>query len=280
MENNSIRCRLTKEDIVSEIKLLIGSDLKKELTFIIVEGLDDIKFWKKFITNKAFIYESFSAKTGIKEIIETYFDDNPQVIGIRDKDYEQTRVHPKIFYYDYSCLELMLVNNFPTFEGIYSEYYNGPLNAYNLRETILSELKFLSLVRKNNEINHWGITIDCISIYKVFDNASYKIIIDRIIEKLNAVNHNFFINFSDRLTLIYNEFDIDFTYTDLLNITQGHDYVSLFAAFCQNSIGKCYSDTAISCSLRSSYRIGDFYNSNLYNELKIYEINNSLNILE
>ena len=55
MDSNSIRKDLKREDIISEIRLLCGEDYEKVKTFVIVEGDDDLKFFKnKF--NKSIVY--------------------------------------------------------------------------------------------------------------------------------------------------------------------------------------------------------------------------------
>ena len=40
---NSIKTNLTKDSIISDIKLLLGADINKENVYVVVEGEDDIK---------------------------------------------------------------------------------------------------------------------------------------------------------------------------------------------------------------------------------------------
>ena len=44
MGTNSIKANLTKDSIISDIKLLLGADINKENIYVVVEGDDDIKF--------------------------------------------------------------------------------------------------------------------------------------------------------------------------------------------------------------------------------------------
>jgi hypothetical protein len=83
---------------------------------------------------------------------------------VRDRDYEQI-THLHIFCYDFSCLEMMLISNDNTFKQVYSEYYNDSYTFYELRGLILVHLKFLSLIRKHNEIRSLGIKIRGLSIH-------------------------------------------------------------------------------------------------------------------
>lgn len=86
MNSNSIRTNISKEDIISDIKLTKSADLNKEYVYLVVEGPDDIKFMAKFLSDNVFLYESYSGKDGVEEIV-TYFN-TQEVIGIRDKDYQ------------------------------------------------------------------------------------------------------------------------------------------------------------------------------------------------
>lgn len=103
MGNNSIKNNLGKDDIISDIVLSMGADIKRKNVYLIVEGEGDKKFLRKFLSNNVNIYESFSGKQGVKEIVE-YFKHDIKVIGIRDRDYHHDYISEKLFYYDYNCL--------------------------------------------------------------------------------------------------------------------------------------------------------------------------------
>ena len=72
MENNSIRRNLKLEDILSEITLLCGEDYRKEKTFVIVEGDDDLKFIKNKFNDNTYGFESFSGCDGVEEIVNFF----------------------------------------------------------------------------------------------------------------------------------------------------------------------------------------------------------------
>ncbi len=75
MNKNSIRKNLKREDIVSEIRLLRGEDYEKEKTFVIVEGDDDLKFFKNKFNSNAYVFESFSGCDGVEEIVNYFQSD-------------------------------------------------------------------------------------------------------------------------------------------------------------------------------------------------------------
>ncbi|PYE47864.1 hypothetical protein HUB98_24445 [Paenibacillus barcinonensis] len=277
--SNSVRSNLTKEDIVSEIKLSIGADINKEITYLIVEGSDDIKFWKSMSNDSVVILESFSGKNGIREIITQYFDNVPQVIGIRDKDYENESVHKRIFYYDHCCMEMMFISRIDVFNSIYSEYFEENLPAAELRGRILSQLKGISYIRKLNETKGWGIKIDGLSLNNSFNKETKELITERIFASLNLMNQNFFDNNTIEKQDIINFMCEEKEINELLDITQGHDFLKLFSIYCMREHGRSASDVNISSSLRCAYRSSDFEETILYSKLTEHEDTYGLKIV-
>lgn len=279
MVTNSIRDNLSKEDIITEIKLSLGYDVRRENTFLIVEGSDDLKFLKNFVNKKVTLFESFSGKEGIKEIIQEHFISDSQVIGVRDRDYQYNSIHSNIFYYDYCCMEMMLINNNESFESIYHEYYSDNLPPNELRALLLKELQYISLIRKNNEVNGWGIKIDGISINDSYDKRNNTILITKIISKLNEMNSNFFQVNKDKQLQIDAENEINLNLEELLLITQGHDFLMLFSALCQQPTGRTTGYKNIAASLRCACRKTDFISSTLYTQLAVHESQYALKIV-
>lgn len=101
---------MTKEDILSGIRLERAEDIKDEKCFAIVEGPDDACFVKMVFSDNVVCIESFAGKSGLQEIVEEESSDD--VIGIRDKDYVDEKSLPdRVFLYDHCCLEIMLLVN-------------------------------------------------------------------------------------------------------------------------------------------------------------------------
>lgn len=265
--SNSIRDNLTKVDIVSEIRLSLSADIERENVFLLVEGQDDVKFLKGVSSDNVIIFESFSGKTGILEIVEEFFEHDPRVIGIRDRDYEII-TNKKIFNYDYTCLEMMLIKSEEAFNSIYNEYYYGTFVKDELRYRILSQLQYLSHLRESNEKLGWGIRFKGISINKAFNQQKQELDNNNILEQINKTNNNFL---TEEMTNINNFEDSQISeLEELLNITQGHDFLYLFSSFCLQKTGKSTSADNISSSLRCAYRKSDFEKTKLFINLEAY----------
>lgn len=276
MGTNSIKSNLTKEDVISEIKLSLGSGNRGVI--IIVEGNDDIRFLKSIVNSDVEILESFSGKHGVKEIIE-FFPKNKQIIGICDKDYELASSLSRIFFYDYCCLEVMLIMSDEAFESVYSEYYQGDVLQYDeLRKKCFNDLKWISLFRKLNDKNNWKIRFSGFSFPNAYEKGFH---IGKAVICLNKLNPTLLTEFKKILGVLTKEYNNELTLVELAEITQGHDFLNYFHCLCTEDMprGKQPSVDQIASSLRCAYRASDFNKTSLYKQLRKYEQDNRLIII-
>lgn len=274
MDNNSIRKHLKREDIISEIRLLRGEDYKKEKTFVIVEGDDDLKFFKNKFNDNTYGFESFSGCDGVEEIVN-YFQSDQRIIGIRDKDYSSlTSGENKIFLYDYHSLEIMLAMNDESFESICSEFYCGDENVFDLRNKVFQKLKYISCFREINSQQGWNFITENISI----DRLYRKSIIDchdKIIEEINKPLQNDY-NL-EKQSIVDNHYH---SVLDLKLITRGHDFSELFKVICNTSgIESEIKSKQVESALRTSFTKESFKRTNLFKSLSEYEKSYGLNFL-
>lgn len=269
MENNSVKNNLSREDIISDIKLCLGADICREKVYLLVEGEDDINFLHSFLLENVYIYESYDGKHGVEVIVSEIFSSNERVIGIRDRDYQLKPVSSKIFYYDYGCMEMMIIHNDEVFNNLYAEYYKGNDSYLQLREIILKELKYISIIRMYNERNNWRKILKGISISKAWNKKLKKFDNMEIVNQINQINNNFF----DKS--IIEQIDLEYTrewdMNDFFSYTQGHDFFMLYATICNQFRKKSVKHTQIEASGRCIFRWSDFVKTNLYKKLKDYE---------
>lgn len=277
MASNSIRSNLTKEDIISDITLCMGADIDRKKIYLLVEGEDDIRLLHPYISENVLIYESYDGKKGVEVIVNDRFLDNKRVIGIRDRDYQQEPTSEKIFFYDYNCMEIMLISNDDIIDNLCFEYYKGPLLSRELRNCILNELKILSVIRKYNETKQWGIILKGLSANQGFNTETEKMDNDVIVRKVNQMNGNFI---SEQiLSDIYDEVSGVWSQEQLYYGTQGHDFCTLFATICNNYRKRGIKPIEVQASARCTFRWSDFVKTKLYLSVKEYSQVHSLKIL-
>lgn len=268
MENNSIKDSLSKEDMISDIILCLGADIHKENIYLLVEGEDDIKFLLPFLTDNVYIYESYDGKSGLEFIVGECFATNNRVIGIRDRDYQIAPISNKIFYYDYGCMEMMIIKNDDIFKKLCVEYYRGESSYFQLRTAILRELKYLSVIRMYNEKEKWGQRIKGVSVSSAWNVDEKKIDIETILDKINQINNGFFKG--NVLQVIEEEYEKEWSEEDYYNYTQGHDFSMLYATVCNQFRRRGVKYTEIEASGRCIFSEDNFLNTSLYDNLYEY----------
>ncbi|OPF52509.1 hypothetical protein BH721_04440 [Clostridium baratii] len=269
MGKNSIRSKITKKDIISEIKLF--SSANKEKKVIIVEGIDDYKFIRKFIKNDVLLKESFSGKDGVIAIKE-FFEKDSNIIGILDKDHDEKLIDKGIFYYDFSSMETMISSHIECFKNVCCECYLNEINAEKLRKELLNNLINISLLRRYNAKNKLKIKINKIAIHNILreDSSVCKLKLLEMVDLKNGSN-NLWKQNRDIISKYIDEHSKNqYTLEELLNLTRGHDFAYMLNIYCSKIKGKDYGVDIIQGFLRCSFTIENFKNTKMWTSLKEY----------
>ncbi len=266
--NNSIRSNLSKEDIIASIRMSISADQKGESTYIIVEGYDDVAFLRNKVPMKVSIYESFSGKNGVREIVEHF--NSESVIGICDRDYDYDYNNFRVFHYDFCCLEMMLIAEDSVLEAVITEFYKANVAIGAFRFESLHDLTWLSILRKLNFEQSWEIRFSGLSMHNIIHHQKFSI--DKAIKELEGLNPQFEETHKVHLTTVLAVCKEQYAMKDLLSLTQGHDYLRYFHAICANKPGPVFkfSVEVIASALRCSYRIDDFRRTKVYAAIQEY----------
>lgn len=270
MASNSIRCNMSKDDITADIRMTLGADYNHQKAIVVVEGKDDITFFNGKLSDNVDIYESFSGKEGVKEIIS--FFSEKRVVGICDRDYTNSTSDTNLIYYDYLCLEMMLVSNFETFQSFANNFYFGSETPKDLLMRIFYGLKWLSIFRKLNAENAWKVKFNGISIAASCDDGNTSISIEKLLKRLNEINRGIISNNREYLVAVSSQCREECDINTYLNITQGHDFIEYFQKIANDSspFSRSVSIDTLFGGLCCAFREQDFKATNLYNSLKEY----------
>ncbi len=273
---NSIRSQLDKATTISEIRLILGQN--RNSVCVVVEGADDQKLFVPLLNeSNVVVFQSYSSKIGVDEIVNSHFLQNNRVIGIRDKDYDANPICNRVFFCDYCCAEMMIIANDTCFKRLYLNFYEqGQFDFQQLRLLCLKCLEKLSKYRMLNDRNHWTVIFDGIKPGNFYNTNQIDMDI-AIRNELNNRNHS---NPIDQAR----ENDCGLlprcqTLPEYLDITNGHDFIQLFCTLCKNNHGKNVSISEIEIALRSSFGKDAFMISNLYTQLKLYQEQNHLSVV-
>jgi len=271
---NSIRDHLNEEDTISEIKLMLGQS--KDVVCVVVEGEDDISLFNSLLLENVEVFQSYGSCIGIDEIIKTYFPKQKRVIGIKDKDYLKKPINKRIFFCDYSCLEMMIVSLDDCFDRIYSNCYKkSEYNSKELKLYCLKHLEILSKLRQLNFLLQWGIKFDGIKMSNCY-NHDVSIMNTNIITEINKQNSN---NLDHNKLEKTQELPECIDEKDYLNITNGHDFISLFNVMCKSKKA-AFSNRTAGIVLRSTFGKEEFKKTELFSNLVDYQQEKGLSIVE
>jgi len=279
MLNNSIIDNLTKVDIISTIKLELSADIQKKSFFLILEGDDDLYFFRKFMrTANVSMYESYSGCEGVFEIVANEFSGTPNIIGVIDRDYGSNYKHEKIFYYDYNCLEMMILNSTDTFRSVVSELWKEPVGCSinELRYQLLKNISFLGALRKLNNQKQWNICFRCLQFSHAYIAQTKLLDIKIILAQLVAGNSHISAYLPDLERVANESMSKTYSLDELLSLTQGHDFNEYFYLCLKPQNSNNFSKTTIPIVFRCTFQMDHFLQTQLWNSLSQYILLNNL----
>lgn len=174
----------------------------------------------------------------------------------------------------YSCLEMMLISSNSAFIPFLHVYYRDNADFAKIRFKSLQELKWISCYRRLNSIFSWGISFNGLSMAKAFDPKTHGINIPEIVSQINALNPRLSAHIPCQVEKVYIEYSKESNLSELLSITQGHDFLNYFHELCLTtwpSNRKFPSNRELSRSLLASFRQDDFKETILYQQLSDYQ---------
>ena len=224
MGQNSIRTNIKKDEIIAEIRLTLSA--KPKTPIIVVEGKDDVRFVNRFFVQEALIKESPAGKPDVINIVG-FFQDKISVIGICDRDYDENEPPSKIFFYDYSCLEVMLFT-----ENVSKKIFKDLHVPDRIsRHQILSQLTWLSCFRKASAIYGWSVNFGGLSINKAFDGKEEYLNNEILKISLKEKNSDTNLFSSDRNKVTEDEMNNLGSLNDLMMLVNGHDLRHLIQSY-------------------------------------------------
>lgn len=261
---NSIRENLDKGDIISEISLTIDYPYGKDIKCVVVEGIDDIRTLRKFFLSDVLLYESFSGKDGLFEIVDHFND--VRVIGIYDKDYEKNNQNGgNKFPYDYCNLEMMILSFDEVIDNLLCESKIYSIESSSeFRNKILDMLRPISLIRRYNYINSGSLKLDSLISNDIINYN--RINNDKLIVKINE--RNIGKDTSCLLSVINDCYE-----ENLLTITNGHDATNLISHYLK------VNHNNIQIGMRCSFNFNLFKKTLLYSKIIEYENKNQIRFL-
>ena len=274
MKANSILSHLTAQNTVSELKLLLHADFRREKTFVLFEGEDDIRLFRFLMHKNVTLVRSYGAKTAIDALIPRILSDR-RVIAVRDRDYQETPKSERIFYCDHCCCEMMMIADDRVFAKVTANFYEGDLSPEALREKILRQLYYVSLIRKYSDRFRWKLKINDIPLTMFRPGKASTL--DEAVEMVNRKNKQYRI--SQKKVRFLRNAETHPSLEELLDITNGHDFLKVLRNYCANAKRRYPGEKQLAAALRCAFDVSAFSRTELFRELKKYEQKTQLHLV-
>lgn len=291
---NSILAATDGTETISYISLMLSSN--NDCLFIIVEGDDDIDFFRKFSLQHVDIQKA--KKGGWSQVYEvvSHFS-NDRVIGIRDADFASLlseNLPDRIFCSDYHDIELMMLSS-SAWNRLCDEYYHADTCTLNeLKEKLLLALEQVSLTKFINYIENIKLCFRAVNIINHFNSTDISISLTSYVEELNNKSSNKVRSISSDEVLSFDAISIKienekyFPHFALLykrwkivflhHLINGHDFIKCFASHVTETRrrhGGVGADV-IGRSLRTAYTREDFRKTKLWKGIRKYSNDKNL----
>ena len=187
---------LNSNDVIGDIKLSLKHPATKNKIWILVEGDTDFRLFIKLLQkeNKVEVKQSYGGVTNLLIAVETLIKETNRVIGIRDADFmrlKKEKVPTNIFLTDFHDVEMMIIFSDESFKSIIAEYFSEKLNFFTeLREEILTNLRYISIIKLHNDINNLEFNFKGSNISNFYDININKLDEDKYIEHINQKSPN------------------------------------------------------------------------------------------
>ena len=279
---STVKSNLDATYTVNLIQMTQNSPIGKNWVWILVEGDDDCKIYPKFFQkDKCKIEQVHGGVAQLKRALNRLQPFTDKIAGIRDADFchlSGTYSPLKnLFYTDCHDIEMTMIQNDTVFENILYEY-SLQTNAAHIKQNVLEESSFVGYVRYYNKINNCSINFEGITFGDIVGLQNNHLILQKslCLQKLNLRSPNITNSIDES---IINQFMVSNPINNLYQLVNGHDFIKLLSLRINFQVSRGISNNDVSKSLRNSYRIDDFKQTNLYSSLLSWQNSNNHNVM-
>jgi len=281
---SEIKSSLNSTYIINLIKLEQNSPIGENSIWVLFEGADDLKLYPKlFKTDKCKIEFVHGGCGQLEKAIAGLQKYANFILGIQDADFlhltKKYSAYQNLLYTDCHDIEMTMIKNDAVFNNILYEY-SLQEKKREIKQNILTEASFIGYIRYYNDVNNYSIRFKGLT----FGNIVTKEKDDSLsLQKSALINNLNERSVEKKVTIeesIVNQFISSNSSLDLYQLVSGHDFIELLQHRINFVItNRKVKDTIISISLRNSYQIEHFKQTQLYKNILLWQNNHKHNIL-
>jgi uncharacterized protein len=256
-------------------------------SFLLLEGTLDMKFYRRFINEDACRLSSHEGKENVIAVLTILEQRDFQgVLAIVDADFDRlvlpTYQSPNLLLTDTHDLETMLIQA-PAFEKVLFEFGSEKkIEEFcrDIRQTLLDagiSIGYLLFISRSRLLN---LKFEGVSFSKFIDEHSLLIDENALIQEVWNKSKASGLNIQDLQKDLTQQKNAGF---DPWQVCCGHDLIQIFTIGLQKALGTKNSTEVkqdiLERSLRLAYEKVDFLATQLYSDIRAWEIRNSQSVL-
>jgi len=276
---------MTPEDIsyqykLNELRLDISHPNSQGINFIFVEGQSDIRLFRKlFDMEKCKVERIPGGNPKLEECVTTLVPIHSLILGIRDSDFIRLEGdsydHESIFLTDFHDIEMTILNTEHGLNALISEYSSTPKSKhFELRDQIIESISLASCLKWLNYKEDLRLSFKP-SFQNLISFVNFEVDIDQYVLWVLSKSPNARIN--DKDVLVEKVRELKQSNPDPFQLTNGHDLMNTFAKYFREEVGgnRKVSGEILESLLRVAYDLESFKETELYGNLKEWEIRNN-----
>ena len=274
-----------------EIRLLISHPQNKDKVFVLLEGRTDIKLFRKLFSSDCVDINELNGKPKLVEALETLLaEDNLQVIGIKDADFEYLDNTPQInnlFVTDYHDMEIEMIESQALNSVIHEHSSENCHNSFlnNMKGNIYSIAENIGYTRwineiENNQNGQYILRFKGLNFNDFIEvkSCNLEFNLDYFLESLLAHSIDCPMDKNDLIQKIN---ELKEYSADKRQLCNGHDLtqlISMFFSSRENRDRGNINQDKIEEGLRLSYHFDDFKQTHLFQNLTSWSQTNNKQI--
>lgn len=270
--------------LITKLKMLRSG--KKSKSFIVVEGVTDLRLYSKFVDESSCQIIIADSKQNVKACIAACNEEAIEgIVGIVDADFshmEHTEEEiPNLYLTDAHDLECMLLNS-PAYEDIVKEYVN--INKYarfegrmqnRVKQILLQSATVIGYLRWCSLKENLGLNFSLLEFELFIDPHTLEINIESFVKQVLIRSRK--INAIEVSTLVNKINTLELREEEMWQICCGHDLIEILAIGFVNIFGDYNAKNLFAGQLEGSFRLAYtesyFKMTNLYKALMGWQNN-------
>jgi len=263
---------ITYQQKLNQLRLDISHPNNEGVNFVMVEGKNDVKFFRTLFDEEKCKVEYVPGGKGKMELcVDEFIEKYKLIIGIRDADFhhlsEMSWQKANIFLTDYHDVEMMILAEKDVLFSVLSNYadISSRSDCIVLRDKLLNIIEKISYLKWLNDREVLKFKFEGIGFQHLISLTDFQLNFNQYFSNLLSKSTNAVIK--DLTVILQKINELIPKNPDLLQLTNGHDAAHVFSKYLTSKQTKGISNEGLEKILKSAFSYTYFQRTNLYQAL-------------